>query len=277
MASRKKFIEVEIPLINETVAVAGTPESLNKKTIKIDMSRKLRGKNLDIKFQIFNKEGKLTAHPKKIEIMGSYIQRTTRKHTSYVEDSFEAKCADIRARIKPLFVTRKKVSRAVKNNLRKTAKEWLLEKTAEKPFIRICEDILHGELQRDLLPKLKKIYPLAFCDIRIIETKELEKADFGEKKPEKKEEVKPKEEEKPKKERKEKKTKEATKASTKGEVGGPLKEEKPKAKEKIEKGEGEQIALDKSKIKSKSDLGKKVGTLPEEKPTPKKTKSEKKK
>jgi len=258
MASRKKFIEVELPLINETVAVAGTPESLNKKTIKIDMSRKLRGKNLDIKFQIFNNEGKLKAHPKKIEIMGSYIQRTTRKHTSYVEDSFEARCADIRARIKPLFVTRKKVSRAVKNNLRKTAKEWLLEKTAEKPFIRICEDILHGELQRDLLPKLKKIYPLAFCDIRIIETKELEKADFGEKKKPDKEEEKPKEEEK---EPKEKEKKLVAKKKTE------------EAKEKTEKGGTSE--------QSERDLGGhpqvKI-TKPKEPATkPKKTKSKKKK
>lgn len=203
MASRKKFIEVELPLIGETVTVAGTPESLNKKTIKIDMSRKLRGKNLEIKFQIFNQDGKLTAHPKKIQIMNSYIKRITRKHTSYVEDSFEAKCADIRCRIKPLFITRKKVSRAVRNNLRNTAKEWILEKVAEKNFLKVCEEILHNELQKELLPKLKKIYPLAFCDIRTIETKDLEKADLGanpspaEKKEEKPKPKEEKEEEKP--------------------------------------------------------------------------------
>ena len=252
MASRKKFIEVELPLINETVTAAGTPESLNKKTIKIDMSRKLRGKNLEIKFQIFNKDDKLTAYPKQIKIMSSYVIRTTRKHTSYIEDSFEAKCADIRARIKPLLVTRKKVSRAVKKNLRSTAKQWLLEKLAEKPYIHVCEDIRQGELQRELLPKLKKIYPLAFCDIRIIETKELEKIKFKEKKePVKEEKEKPEEE--PKEKKKEEPPK-ATKISTKGEVG-------------------EQFALDKNKIKSKSKLG--IGH-PEKKPkAKKKTKTEK--
>ena len=29
-----------------------------------------------------------------------------------------------------------------------------------------------------MLPKLKKVYPLSFCDIRVFETKELEKIDM---------------------------------------------------------------------------------------------------
>lgn len=225
MASRKKFIEVEIPMINESVDVAGTPESLHKKTIKIDMSRKLRGKNLEIVFQVFNQEGTLIAYPKKIQLMKQYIRRITRKHTSYIEDSFEVKCTDIRCRIKPLLVTRKKVSRAVRNNLRRTTKEWLTAHTAEKKYMFICEDIIHGELQKSLLPKLKKIYPLTFLDLRIIETKELEKADFG---------TKPKEKEaEPAKEKTDEDTKEPA--------------------------EGEQIALNKSEVKSKSDLGAEMG------------------
>ena len=69
MAIRKKFIEVEIPMIKENISVLGTPESLNKKTIKLDMSRKLRGKNLEISFQILNPEGALKAFPKKMVIM----------------------------------------------------------------------------------------------------------------------------------------------------------------------------------------------------------------
>ena len=30
-----------------------------------------------------------------------------------------------------------------------------------------------------MLPKLKKVYPLSFCDIRIFETKEIEKIDLS--------------------------------------------------------------------------------------------------
>jgi len=63
--------------------------------------------------------------------------------------------------------------------LRNTAKEFLLEYTKEKEYLEICNEIFDGTLQKILLPKLKKIYPLSFCDIRVFETRELEKIDLG--------------------------------------------------------------------------------------------------
>ena len=215
MAIKKKFIEVEIPAIETTIRVLGTPEELDKKTIKLDLSRKMRGKGIEVIFKIQNSEGKLTAFPKKIQLIKSYIQRMMRKRTSYVEDSFITPCKDIRIIIKPLLITRKKVSRAVRRNLRNTAKEFLIKYLSERNYLEICDEILAGELQRTLLPKLKKVYPLSFSDIRIFETKELEKAKFPAikkteaQKKEAEEKSVPKEKpiEKPKKETKKKETK----------------------------------------------------------------------
>jgi ribosomal protein S3AE len=215
MAIKKKFIDVEIPAIETTIGVLGTPEELDKKTIKLDLSRKMKGKGIEIVFKIQNNDGKLIAFPKKIQLIKSYIQRMMRKRTSYVEDSFITSCKDIRIIIKPLLITRKKVSRAVRRNLRNTAKEFLIKYLSEKNYLEICDEILAGELQRTLLPKLKKVYPLSFSDIRIFETKELEKAKFPTikkieiKKPEAEEKSVPKEKpiEKPKKEAKKKEAK----------------------------------------------------------------------
>jgi len=178
MAERKKYIEVEVPILRETLKVLGTPESLNDKTIKLDLTRQLRGKGLTIKLKIFNQEKKLIAIPSQIELTKSYIRRMMRKRTDYVEDSFQSKCADIRVTIKPFLITRKKVSRAVRKNLRNTAREFILEYTKNKTYIQVCNEIMDGTLQKTMLPKLKKIYPLSFCDIRIFETKELKKIDI---------------------------------------------------------------------------------------------------
>ena len=178
MAERKKYIEAEIPLLGSTIRILGTPEDLHNKTVKLDLTRQLRGKGLTIKFRIFNEEGKLTGIPNKMELANSYIRRMMRKRSDYVEDSFQGQCADIRATIKPLLITRKRVSRAVRKNLRNTAKEFILGYIKEKEFNDICQEILEGTLQKTMLPKLKKIYPLSFCEIRIFETKELEKANI---------------------------------------------------------------------------------------------------
>jgi len=120
MAERKKYIDVQVPILNETMRILGTPETLHNKTIKLDLTRKLRGKGLTIKFRIFNREGKLIAIPNKMELVTAYIRRMMRKRVDYVEDSFKARTKDTRTTIKPFLITRKKVSRAVRKNLRNT-------------------------------------------------------------------------------------------------------------------------------------------------------------
>lgn len=175
MAEKKRYINVEVPFLRESIRVLGTPEDLHNKTIKLDLTRKLRGKGLTIKFRIFNSEGKLFAIPNSLQLVSSYIRRMMRKRTNYVEDSFQTKCTDIKVTFKPHLITRKKVSRVVRKNLRNTCKEFITEYCKERDYMNVCQDIYDGNLQKALLPKLKKVYPLSFCDIRVFETKELSK------------------------------------------------------------------------------------------------------
>lgn len=178
MAEKKKYIEIQTPILNSTTRVLGTIDSLSNKTIKIDLTRQLRGKGLTIKLKILNQKGTLVGIPNNIELSTHYIKRMMRKRVSYVEDSFKTKCADVQVTIKPFLITRKKVSKAVQKNLRNTTKEFITEYLKEKDFNQICHEILNGTFQKTMLPKLKKIYPLSFCEIRKFETKEIEKIDI---------------------------------------------------------------------------------------------------
>lgn len=91
-----------------------------------------------------------------------------RKGTDYVEDSFSVKCKDSELKIKPILITRRKVSKAVRNALRTKAKQeiedYLKTKTAETIF----EDVLRNKIQKELSLKLKKVYPLSLCEIRAL-------------------------------------------------------------------------------------------------------------
>ncbi len=245
MALKKKFVEVEVPIINTTLEVLES-DDIDKRTIKLDLSRKMKGKGIEVTFSIFKNENHLVALPKRIILLKAYIRRMMRKRTNYVEDSFTANAKDVEVIIKPFLITRKKVSRAVRKNLRNTAKEFLLEYVKEKTFIELCDEILSGTLQREMIPKLKKVYPLSFNDLRVFETSQMDKIDFkaalekGSMKKEKKSQaeeiteelakarelVKKKQEEKAKEEKKEKakeikeeKEAEAKETQRKGELG----------------------------------------------------------
>ena len=166
---KKKFFDVEIPLIGkETQLLAYEPEELNGRIIKYDLTRILKGKSLVLQLKVKVSGDKIETIPREVKLLPYFLKRMVRKGTNYVEDSFSADCANARIRIKPLLVTRRKVSRAVRKALRDEAKKELLEYIKNKNFEDIFDDILKNNLQKPLSLKLKKIYPLSLCEIRVL-------------------------------------------------------------------------------------------------------------
>ncbi len=174
---KKKFFNVEIPLIETEYEVyAYTIDELDKRSIKIDMTRMLKGKALDLVFEINVKDSKAIANPKRLRLMPFFIRHMLRKRISYVEDSIKTETKQSKIIIKPFLITRKPVSRAVRNTLRNSTRNWIEDYTKTKTNNELFEDILSGKLQKTLSIKLKKIYPLSLCEIRVLEIKnQLEK------------------------------------------------------------------------------------------------------
>jgi len=166
MVEKKKFFELTLPLINKKInLLASSEKDLIGRSVNIDLTRELRGKSLEITFKIdFDKEIKIS--PYRVHLLGYFIRRIMRTSTDYVEDSFSAECKNAILRIKPFLITRKKVSGRVKKALREKAKETIAEVIKEKSYEDLFSELLSGAFQKALSLDLKKIYPLAFCDIR---------------------------------------------------------------------------------------------------------------
>jgi len=161
---KKKFFEVDIPLINQKINVFSYDlDSLKGKIIKFDMTRILKGKNVEATIVIEKEDDKLTGRITKVALTPSFIARMLRKSISYVEDSFE--CNSII--LKPYMLTRKKVHRSVRRALRNETKIFLCDYAKKLNHDELFLDILSGNLQKSLSLHLKKIYPLAFCEIRV--------------------------------------------------------------------------------------------------------------
>jgi len=170
MAEKKKFFQVDLPLVEQKAELlAYHEEDLEGRTIKLDLTRKLRGKSIEITFLLVKDKEKILAVPKRLLLLGYFIRRAIRKGVDYVEDSFKAECKDSTVLIKPFLITRKKVSRAIRNALRLKTKETILENLKNMGHEELLMDLLQGKFQRNLLTVLKKVYPLALCEIRDIQ------------------------------------------------------------------------------------------------------------
>jgi ribosomal protein S3AE len=148
---------------------AASIEELNGKVIRLDLTRNLRGKSLELKLKIKAENGELNGEPISLNLLGSYIRRMIRTGTDYVEDSFEIECREGKARIKPFMITRNKVPRSIRNSLRVEAKKFIEGYAKVRTIREIFGDIMSNKIQKELSLKLKKVYPLALCEIRVFE------------------------------------------------------------------------------------------------------------
>lgn len=172
ITKRKKFIDVEIPMTRQKIElIADSAEQLKDRTIKLDLTRQLKGKSVEAIVKVFIENNKPVAHPIKIKLMPYFIRRMIRKRISYVEDSFTVPSQENMILIKPFLITRKRVSKAIRRTLRNKTKNWLSDYIAERKNNEIFNDILSNRLQKPLSLHLKKTYPLSLCEIRIIEVK----------------------------------------------------------------------------------------------------------
>jgi ribosomal protein S3AE len=169
---KKKFFEIDLPTISDKYeAYATNVEELNNKSVKVDLTRQLRGKSIDMVFTTKVVDHKLIGVPKKLTLLPYFIKHMLHTGIEYVEDSFHAETKESNVIIKPFLITRKKVSRAVRKTLRNSARNWLIDYAKTKTNEEMFSEILSNQLQKPLVLKLKKVYPLAICEIRMFEVK----------------------------------------------------------------------------------------------------------
>ncbi len=166
---KKKFFPIKIPLLKKEIEVYNTSiKNLDEKRIKLDLTPELKGKALDLKLIVEATEEEAIAKPIEVKLMPSYLRRMMRKGTDYSEDSFIANCKDNKVIIKPFMITRKRVTRKVLKGLREKAKQELTNWAKEKTFEELVSETISGKVQKELLIKLKKIYPLSLCEIKYL-------------------------------------------------------------------------------------------------------------
>jgi ribosomal protein S3AE len=168
--AKKAFFEVRAPMTSSKIHLYATSmEELEGKIVKLDLTRSLKGKNFELNLKVKKTPEGLEGEPVSLELVGSYIRRMMRTGIDYVEESFVVELKDGKARIKPFMITRNKVSRSIRSELRNTSKKFLQEYFRARTLKEGFSEIMTNKVQKELFVKLKKVYPLALCEIRIFE------------------------------------------------------------------------------------------------------------
>lgn len=170
MTIKRRLFDVYLTAADLTVQIFGaSPEALKDKNIRLDLTRFLKGKSCEAKFHIVKKDDKLLGEIFLFSIPQSYIRRLIGHDISIIEDSFIVKCSNGKLRIKPFLITRNKVHRSVRAELRKQAKEEVELFCAGKSREDIFNAVLNSTIQKTMSKKLKKVYPLGICELRTVE------------------------------------------------------------------------------------------------------------
>lgn len=174
MVEKKKFFDVKLEVLDSIVPLlASSQDSLIGRVVKLDLTKILKGKNCEAKFLVKRYEDSIIGEIFSFTIYPSYIRRLIGHNISIVEDSFVVKAQDSSLRIKPFLITRKKVHRSVTKALRDEAKDFLEKTFVDKTRDKIFQAVITGILQRQLSKRLKKIYPLAVCELRVVKVEKV--------------------------------------------------------------------------------------------------------
>ncbi len=103
-------------------------------------------------------------------LVSSYVKRIMRKRRDKIDDSFVAESKDkVKIRVKPIMITRAKTQRSKRALVRQTAKDFIIEKLRNQNFVEFINDAVSTKTQREMKEKLKKFYPIAVCEFRVIQ------------------------------------------------------------------------------------------------------------
>lgn len=105
----------------------------------------------------------------KYQILDTHLRRMVKAGRSKILDSFKAKTKDKMVRIKPFILTRYKTTNPVGSRIRGETKKFLEEYLKEKNVTDFVDELVNGNVQRNLRMRLNKIYPINVCEIRMME------------------------------------------------------------------------------------------------------------
>ncbi len=184
-AKKKLWFTITAPKIfgNKDIGESylSAPASAVGRTLKSnlrELTGNVRDQNVYISFRIIGVEGNLLRTSSfGYELTPAYVKRMVRKNTSRIDDYFALKTKDDSSVIvKTLLITRNRIQRSVRTELRKQLKEQLEGEISSLDFDTLLSNFVTFRVQMAIKKRLGKVYPLKEVAIRVLQLKGNRKA-----------------------------------------------------------------------------------------------------
>ncbi|MBI4145394.1 hypothetical protein HY493_04285 [Candidatus Woesearchaeota archaeon] len=153
------FIAEPETALGRLVTVSMTTLTNDPSQQHINLSFKIAGKTKDA----------LTTELIGYRISPSSTKRFVRRARSKIDDSFSAVTSDgKKLRIKPMIVTRGKAQGGTRAALQKATRQFFILHLSKMTLDQFWQDVLGHTVQKALSDSLRKLYPLATCELRWI-------------------------------------------------------------------------------------------------------------
>lgn len=169
LLASKEFNNVEI---GDTLS--SDPGLLINRTVEVNLAfltNDMKKQNMRVTFKVTKLEED-GAHTElvKYELITAFLKRLVKRDRSKIEDSFLAQTKDsINVRIKPLIVTKNETNGIIESKLRNEIRDFLIKSIKTIDYNELFMSIINHGLQNSLRDNIKKIYPIASSEIRILE------------------------------------------------------------------------------------------------------------
>ena len=165
----KDFNNVEL---GETLCE--TPNELIGKALQVNLMQLTndpKRQSVKITFKIKEVNGNTAvAAPEKYMLSDSLVKRIVRREGTKLDDSFTAESKDkTKFQIKPLMSSKSKLHRSVAASLRNIIRNHVKGEFLKESDSEILKSVIDNKLQREIKAMTRKTYPLAVCDIRVLE------------------------------------------------------------------------------------------------------------
>jgi len=178
VVKKKRWIPIRAPkLFNEQIigeSFVGEPKELVGRNVTVSLMV-LTG---DPQKQMTNVSFKITGMQENLvtsELIGyrllpSAAKKLMRRSREKIEDSFIVETADKKLiRVKPLIITRGRTTGSVLATIQKLQRAYVAKAISQMDFESFVRDVVLKKIQHGLSQLLRRVYPVAICEIRQME------------------------------------------------------------------------------------------------------------